>query len=156
ERLQEALGSAGVPQVPPTASGPTPATVPAAPAETAPVAAPAAPAPTAGPAPTAPTAVSPPTGATPGAPQAGEGARMQRRLMGLLFFESRTDPVNLKNKVERFFGRLGRVTGNGGVAVFGLGGDGNPVEQALRAARALSRDKVLGRAVVDFGAVSVQ
>ncbi|TPV94463.1 MAG: tetratricopeptide repeat protein [Myxococcales bacterium FL481] len=100
---------------------------------------------------------------SPGSPRKPRGARgrrqrgqRERRMVGLLWFESDADLGALQSALAQGAGQLVNTSGSRHVAAFGHEMSDNPVRTALNAARQLLGSGLAPRATVDVAAVGVR
>ncbi|AUX24454.1 protein kinase [Sorangium cellulosum] len=81
---------------------------------------------------------------------------VQRRAVGILFFEGAADRVAVQRRIRALGGELAHASGSRYAAVFGHGSAGNPAHHARRAADELLRGGLCERVLIDLAPVSVQ
>ncbi|WP_437739792.1 protein kinase [Sorangium sp. So ce1504] len=94
------------------------------------------------------------------AASAPEGSRsaagIERRVMGLLFFESAADRIAVQRRLLALGGELAHASGARYVGVFGQEGTASPARRAQRAADELLRRGLCTRVLIDLAPVSIQ
>ncbi|AUX43334.1 serine/threonine protein kinase [Sorangium cellulosum] len=83
-------------------------------------------------------------------------AGIERRAMGLLFFESAADRVAVQRRLRAFGGELAHASGARYVGVFGQEGAAGAARRAQRAADELLRGGMCERVLIDLAPVSIQ
>ncbi|WP_437609805.1 protein kinase [Sorangium sp. So ce834] len=83
-------------------------------------------------------------------------AGIERRVMGLLFFESASDRIAVQRRLRALGGELAHASGARYVGVFAQEGAASPARRARRAADELLRRGVCGRVLIDLAPVSIQ
>ncbi|WP_437938112.1 protein kinase domain-containing protein [Sorangium sp. So ce341] len=83
-------------------------------------------------------------------------AGVERRAMGLLFFESAADRVTVQRSLRALGGELAHASGARYVGVFAQEGTASPARRAQRAADELLRRGVCARVLTDLAPVSIQ